>query len=168
MLSEEKAALRPLPLYPFETAKCSSARVSAFATARFATNDYSVPCAYAGRQVGAKAYPETIEIFADGNQIAVHERCFGKHQTAYKLMPLLEQRGRAILNAAPVRQSVPEEVVEELRAAGSHEMRLNILRRCATAEAGIPEIHDEVVVQSVDLRLYDALSSGNAVSAVGR
>ena len=39
MLAEEKAALRPLPLYPFETAKCSNVRVSTFSTVRFATND---------------------------------------------------------------------------------------------------------------------------------
>lgn len=171
MLAEEKAALRPLPLYPFETAKCSSVRVSTFSTARFATNDYSVPCAYAGRQVGVKAYPETIEIFVDGNRITVHERRFGKHQTVYKLehyLPLLEQRGRAILNAAPVRQNVPEAVMEELRAAESHEQRLDILRRCTKAEAEPPKIQDRVVVQSVDLRLYDALSSGKVVSAVGR
>ena len=171
MLAEEKAMLRPLPIYPFETAKCSSVRVSAFSTARFATNDYSVPCAYAGRRVGVKAYPETVEIFADGNRIAVHERSFGKHQTSYKLehyLPLLEQRGRAILNAAPVRRTVPEAVMEELKAAESHALRMDILRRCTAAEAKSPEIHDKVVVQSVDLRLYDALSSGKAVCTVGR
>lgn len=171
MLAEEKAALRPLPLYPFETAKCSNVRVSAFSTARFATNDYSVPCAYAGRRVGIKAYPEIVEIYADGEQIAVHERCFGKHRTAYKLehyLPLLEQRGRAILNAAPVRQNVPDAVMDELRTAENHKMRLDILRRCVGAEAEAPQIQDKVLVRSVDLRLYDALSSGKAVSAVGR
>lgn len=58
--------------------------------------------------------------------------------------------------------------MEELRAAESHEMRLDILRRYTTAEAEPPEIQNKVVVQSVDLRLYDALSSGKVVSAVGR
>ena len=80
----------------------------------------------------------------------------------------MEQRGRAILNAAPVRRTVPEAVMEELKAAESHALRMDILRRCTAAEAKSPEIHDKVVVQSVDLRLYDALSSGKAVSTVGR
>jgi len=169
MLTVEKAALHPLPIYPFETAKCNSARVSAFATVRFAANDYSVPCAYAGRRVGVKAYPETVEIYADGVKIAEHERCFGKHQTAYKLehyMPLLEQRGRAILNAAPVRQNVPDSVMEELRSAQSHKARVEILRRCTNVDANVPEIEDKVVVQSVDLRLYDVLGSGRAVNTI--
>ena len=170
MLAEEKAALRPLPLYPFETAKCSNVRVSTFSTVRFATNDYSVPCAYAGRQAGVKAYPESVEIYVDGQRIALHERCFGKNRTTYKLehyLPLLEQRGRAILNAAPVRQNVPEAVMEELKAAESHELRMDILRRCTSAGTERTEIQNKVVVQSVDLRLYDALSSGKAVSTNG-
>lgn len=54
MLREEQAALRPLPLYPFETAKCTSARINAFSTVRFDTNNYSVPVAFVGHTVGVK------------------------------------------------------------------------------------------------------------------
>lgn len=118
-----------------------------------------------------KAYPESVEIYLDGQRIAVHERRFGKHQTAYKLehyLPLLEQCGRAILNAAPVRQNVPEAVMNELKVAESHELRLDILRCCTKLEAELPEIQDKAAVQRVDLHLYDALSSGKVVSAVGR
>lgn len=172
MLAAEKAALRPLPVYPFETAKCRSVRVSAFSTARFATNDYSVPCAYAGRKVGVKVYPEKVELYFGGQQIASHERCFGKHQTVYELehyLPLLEQRGRAILNAAPVRQNVSAQVMDELRKAGSHQAMLEILRRCAgqAAQQAAPVIQDQVIVQHVDLRVYDGLSTGKAVHSVG-
>jgi transposase len=105
MLREEQSALRPLPLYPFETAKCTSVRANAFSTVRFKTNNYSVPVEYAGHTVGVKGYAEKVEVYADGRLIAAHARCFGKHQSVYKLehyMPLLERRGRAILNAAPV------------------------------------------------------------------
>ena len=56
-----------------------------------------------------KGYAEKVEVYADGMLIASHVRCFGKHQSVYDLkhyLPLLEQRGRAILNAAPVRQEL--------------------------------------------------------------
>ena len=172
MLAEEKSALRPLPIYRFEAAKCAGARVNAFSTVRFATNDYSVPTAFVGRRVGVKAYPEMIEVYADGQCIASHARCFGRHQAVYALehyLPLLEKRGRAILNAAPVRQNVPDAVLEELRAnAGSREEILRILRRCTEADAdAVPIMQDPVTVQSVDLSRYDALSSGKAVSSSG-
>lgn len=62
MPEEEQSSLRPLPLYPFETAKCTSVRVNAFSTVRFNTNDYSVPATYVGRTVGVKGYAEKVEV----------------------------------------------------------------------------------------------------------
>ena len=168
MFREEKAALRPLPLYPFETAKCASVRVNAFATVRFDTNNYSAPAEYAGRTVGVKGYAERVEVYADGKLIASHARCFGKHQSVYKLehyLPLLEQRGRAILNAAPVRQNLSEDVLEQLKVCEPRE-RIRILRRYRESqEPEIPAITDVVPVQTVDLRRYDALAGGQAVNA---
>ena len=118
MLRDEKTALRPLPKYPFETAKSRNVRVSPTSTVRFNTNDYSVPVEYAGQTVGVKGYSEKVEVYSGGKLIAEHERCFDKHQSIYKIehyIPLLEQRGRAILNAAPVRQTVPSEIFARLR-----------------------------------------------------
>lgn len=168
MFREEQAALRPLPLYPFETAKCASARINAFSTVRFDTNNYSVPVVFAGRTVGVKGYSEKVEVYASGKLIASHMRCFGKHQSVYKLehyLPLLEQRGRAILNAAPVRQNVPENVMEQLKACAPGE-RLDLLRQyCESPEPETPAITDVVLVQPVDLRRYDALADWKAVNA---
>jgi hypothetical protein len=51
-----------------------------------------------------------------GNQIAAHQRRFGKTKLAYKLeryLPLLEQHGYAIINTAPVRQNVPSYRLEQ-------------------------------------------------------
>lgn len=165
MLREEQSALRPLPLYPFETAKCTSVRANAFSTVRFKTNNYSVPVEYAGHTVGVKGYAEKVEVYADGRLIAAHARCFGKHQSVYKLehyMPLLERRGRAILNAAPVLQNVPEDVLEQLRAnAGAPKEQIRILRKCCESqEPKAPAVTDVVPVQPVDLRRYDALAAG--------
>lgn len=170
-LLKEQSALRPLPLYPFETARCASVRVNAFSTVRFNTNDYSVPVAYVGRPVGVKGYAEKVEVYAGGQLIASHTRCFGKHQSIYQLehyLPLLEQRGRAILNAAPVRQNLPEDVWKQLKAhAADHQELMCILRQyCESPKPEVPDITDVVWVQSVDLRKYDALGRGSkAVNA---
>lgn len=170
MLREERVALRPLPLCPFETAKCESVRVNAFSTVRFHTNDYSVPVQYVGRSVGVKGYAEKVDVFADGKRIASHTRCFGKYQSIYRLehyLPLLEQRGRAILNAAPVRQNLPKDVLEQLRAnAADPKELMNILKRyCEISEPEVPAVPDVVLVQPVDLRRYDGLVSGKPVNA---
>ena len=158
MYQREKEILRPLPLYPFETAKCSNVRVNAFSTVRFRTNVYSVPVAYVGRMVGLKAYPERIEVHADGKVIAVHERCFGRHEQRYRLedyLPLLERRGRALLNAAPVRQNVPPEILERWKEEHTdHKTIIAFLKN--TQESG-PVINDPVFIQSVNLQEYDCL-----------
>ncbi|MBP3198746.1 MAG: IS21 family transposase [Butyrivibrio sp.] len=159
MFLAEKESLRPLPKYIFETAKCLNARVNAFSTVCFRTNRYSVPVAYAGRMVGIKAYPEKVRIFADGSMIAEHERCFGKYQNCYHLedyLPLLEVRGRAFFNAAPVRQNIPPEILEEWRRAHTdHKTIITFLK-------GEPEelpsvIKDPVRIRQVDLHEYDFL-----------
>ncbi len=162
LYKQEKELLHPLPGYRFETAKCSNARVNAFSTIKFRTNSYSVPVDYTGRIVGIKGYPETVEIFYNGNKIATHTRCFGRNQSIYHLehyMPLLEQRKRAILNAAPVKQNIPPEVLEELKKySNDYSRMIGILHNFMEPEK--PSIKDPVKIQSVDLRQYDALSIG--------
>ena len=168
MFRDEQASLRPLPLYPFETAKCRSVRVNAFSTVHFDTNNYSVPVEYTGRTIGVKGYADKVEVYAGGKLIATHTRCFEKHQSVYKLvhyLPLLEQRGRAILNAAPVRQNLPEEILEQIRTCAPKE-RIHILRQhCESSEQESSTVTDLVHVRAVDLRKYDALSGGKAVNA---
>ena len=159
MYQSEKASLRPLPQYTFETAKCISARVNAFSTVCFRTNRYSVPVSYVGRIVGIKAYPETIDIYADGKRISTHERCYGQHQSLYHIedyLPLLETRRRAIFNAAPVRQNIPPEVIQEWRDRQTdHATIIEFLKSQAAMDP--PEIQDPVHIREVDLREYDAL-----------
>jgi len=118
MFEKERKVLRALPAYTFETAKCASVRVSSTATARFNTNDYSVPVSHSGKNVSVKGYAETIEIYYKGQMIASHERCFKRYASIYKLehyLPILERRGRAIFNAAPVRQNLPPEFLNWLK-----------------------------------------------------
>lgn len=69
------------------------------------------PPVYCGKEVAVKAGPETIYIYFDEQCIAAHRRCFDRRQNIYTLdhyLPLLEKRGRAILYAEPVRETLPE------------------------------------------------------------
>ncbi len=168
MFEIEKAALRPLPTYPFETAKSENARVSACCTVRFETNEYSVPAEYVRRYVGIKAYPETVEIYCDGRLIASHPRLWGKSGRSCRLadyIGLLEQRGRAVLNAVPVKQNLSEEAYEELKANINNPQKVSeILRR----EASLPPEEkqeqkeelpreDPVKIKKVNLHIYETL-----------
>ena len=166
MYATEKALLQPLPGFRFETAKSANVRVNSFSTVKFRTNNYSVPVKYAGRTVGVKGYPETVEIYYKGELIATHKRCFGKNQSIYHLehyMPLLDMRRRAILDAAPVKQNVPPEVLAELKKnCGDYSRMVEILHDFI--EPKTPEIKDPVKIISVDLSQYDQLGLGKEVN----
>lgn len=171
MFKVEKAALMRLPLYPFETAKSQNARVSAISTVRFQTNEYSVPSRYIGRQVGIKGYPERIEIYYEGEKIAQHERLWGKNERSCRLedyLDLLEERGRAVLNAVPVKQNLSPEAYEELKANIQDGQKVKeILRREAslppeekqknTAQEESFAKKDPVKIKKVNLKEYDTL-----------
>ncbi|MCF0150257.1 MAG: IS21 family transposase [Firmicutes bacterium] len=168
MYSSEQTFLRKLPGYPFETAKSINARVNAFSTVRFRTNSYSVPVQYAGNMVGVKGYPETVQIFFEGKCIATHTRCFGRNQSIYHLehyLPLLEKRGRAILDAAPVKQNVPPEVLDELRKYSGNTVKMMQVLREFTEEAPA-RIQDQVKIKVVDLHQYDQLCIGGEVNDI--
>ena len=166
MFRSEKKTLNVLPGYRFETAKSANARVNAFSTVKFRTNNYSVPTMYTGRIVGVKGYPEIVEVYYKGVIIATHNRCFGRNQSIYHLehyLPLLEERKRAILDAAPVKQNVPPEVLVELRKCKSDYSRMIDILHDFAAEAK-PEIKDPVKILEVDLHQYDQLGYGREVN----
>ncbi|MGF7012661.1 transposase [Lachnospiraceae bacterium PF1-21] len=170
LFHEEALYFSPLPRYIFETAKCTSVRVSALSTVRFRTNTYSVPVKYVGYEVSVKGYPETIEVHYKGSLISVHERQMGKNQTSYHLedyMPLLETRPRAVFDAAPVKQNVPPEVLAELKEnTKSQDNVISILQLYAEKQTIKNRIEDPVIVSPVDLHKYDELRIGKEVKIV--
>ena len=172
----EKEELLPLPGYRFETAKSRNVRVDSYATVRFDTNNYSVPVEYCGCEISVKGNSGHVSAYCKGKEIAIHERCYGKKQSIFALehyLPLLERKGRAILNARPVRDALPEAFIEWLRESSfDHRQLMHILYRCVDEgwegvwkdPSGLPKrevatIEDIVTVQSVDLRNYDLLYS---------
>ena len=144
-----------------------NARVNTFSTVRFKTNTYSVPVKYVGYEVSIKGYPETVEIYYKGELISTHTRLVGKNLFSYHLdhyMPLLRRRPRAIFDAAPVKQNIPPEVLEELKSQKKHANVISLLERFASdTTKAQPVIADPVIVRPVDLRQYDALSIGKEV-----
>ena len=181
MLAEEKEKLYPLPKYPFDPCKRSTSRVDRFCTVRFDSNNYSVPCEFCGREVSVKASPETVSIYLGGTCIAQHKRCLERKKTIYDLahyLPLLEKKGRAIFYAKPVQETIPEFFLHWLRSQALTPRELvDILRRCqeedymevmkeAPNHIDPVEIQDTVIVQAVDLHLYDAFLHGKAGAAL--
>ena len=181
MLAEEKEKLYPLPKYPFDPCKRSTSRVDRFCTVRFDSNNYSVPCEFCGREVSVKASPETVSIYLGGTCIAQHKRCLERKKTIYDLahyLPLLEKKGRAIFYAKPVQETIPEFFLHWLRSQALTPRELvDILRRCqeedymevmkeAPNHIDPVEIQDTVIVQAVDLQLYDAFLHGKAGAAL--
>ena len=77
----ERPRLHPLPGRPFDTDLVIFPRVvSKDARVRLDSNSYSVPPEYVGRTVQLRADDHTVRVLCDGNQIALHDRCWERRQ----------------------------------------------------------------------------------------
>ncbi|MFP4482817.1 MAG: IS21 family transposase [Thermovirgaceae bacterium] len=136
LFEAEQETLLPLPRRIFETAKVKKVKVDHFSTVGIDGNRYSVPVRHAGRHVTVKLSAFGMEVFSRGENIACHERCFGREQTLYELkhyIPLLEKKPRSVNNAAPV---ATLDIPAELRAVAARSIdpdrtMVRILKLCA-------------------------------------
>lgn len=171
LLLSDQQSLRPLPKYTLDTSKKGYPTVNRYSTILFETNHYSVPCKYRGKTTLVKAYPNSIEIWLNGELIAIHNRCYGKKLESLDLqhyLPILARKGRAIRYAKPVLSVVPaefidwmesqnlksKEMVEMLELCLSQGYQAVMQSRAAVKPAAVP---DTVAVQTVDLSQYDHL-----------
>jgi transposase len=77
----ERPRLHPLPRRPFDTDLVVFPRVvSKDARIRLDANSYSVPPEYVGRTVQLRADDHTVRVLCDGNQIAIHDRCWERRR----------------------------------------------------------------------------------------
>lgn len=174
LLAEDKNKLSPLPKIPYDFRKVEICHISTFSTARFETNTYSVPVMYGGRDATVRASAEIVEIYIDGQVVATHKRCYGKHQPIYQLehyLPLLERKPRSILQAQPVKQNLSKKLLTLLESTMFPPKRLiAILKYCAeNGEEAFWQHKTEflakpsadvspanpITVQAVDLSQYD-------------
>lgn len=107
MWEMEKPLLLPLPAHDFQPCTSHPVKANTYSLVMFQTNQYSVPVAYAGKQLVLQAYPFHIKVLALDQVIAEHPRCFKREQAVYDplhYLPLLVQRPGAFEHAAPLRR----------------------------------------------------------------
>lgn len=105
--SQERAALRALPLQPFHCAVTRLVVVNRLSLVRVDHNRYSVPCRYVGRNLRVELFSDRIEVWDGVNRLAEHGRCYGRGETRLELahyLPALARKPRAASHAAVVGQ----------------------------------------------------------------
>jgi transposase len=100
----DRAAAVAVPAHPFDACVSQPGCVDKYQTVRFDHNSYSVPRRWAFRPATVKGYIDRVEVVADGQAIARHERCYGKGERVLDPLHYLAtlERKPAALDHAPV------------------------------------------------------------------
>ncbi|MDP2661112.1 MAG: IS21 family transposase, partial [Dehalococcoidia bacterium] len=163
MWQSERLSLRPLPAHTFACYTSREATLNGYGQVQFETNRYSVPAAKARKRLTLRAYPFHLEIVADNEIIARHERCYGRHQDILDplhYLPLLEQRPGAFEHAQPLRQwrnhwpPVYEEMLAALRRREESESR------AVRSFVQILNLHQNHAGEQVETAVSQALAEG--------
>lgn len=101
---QDKAAALPIPQRTFDACVFQPGQVDKYQTVRFDGNRYSVPRRWAFRAVTVKGYVDRVEVVADGQVIATHQRSYGRREKLLDPLHFLVilQRKPAALDHAPV------------------------------------------------------------------
>ena len=117
-MKRDTAALMALPAVAFDACHKISTRVSSLSLVRYRSNDYSVPTQYGHREVLVKGYVDHVDICLGADIIARHVRSYRREEFIYNplhYLALLEQKPRALDQAAPLQDWVLPEVFDRLR-----------------------------------------------------
>jgi transposase len=104
---EERRHLLPLPARLWPCCVTRPTKVTLSCLVFFDGNRYSVPTAYAGRNVLVRAYVERVEIAAGERIVASHRRSYERGQDVldpYHYIPALLQKPRAFHQARAMRR----------------------------------------------------------------
>ena len=104
-LTADRSAFEDLPATPFDACDKRPGRVSSQALVRYRNNDYSVPVAFAHREVILKGYVDEVVITSGGEEIARHRRSYEAADFIFNplhYLALLEQKVGALDQAAPL------------------------------------------------------------------
>jgi len=105
--AEERGRLLPHPAHPFDCSRRVAVKATSTAEARFATNRYSVPAAYAHQPLTLKADVATVRLYSkEGALVAEHPRCYDQHQRISDwrhYLPVLARKPGAIPFAAALK-----------------------------------------------------------------
>jgi transposase len=105
-LLRDLGALMALPRMAFDPCETVATRVNSLSMIRYRNNDYSVPTAYAHRDVQVRGYVDHVVIACASNTIAEHERSYDKDDMVFDplhYLALLEQKTGALDQAAPLK-----------------------------------------------------------------
>ncbi len=128
LLTEERAALLPLPGEAFVAARVEPTWADSLSLVRFDTNDYSVPTQFAHHRVTAIGTVDTVRIVVGESVVATHRRRWGREGVFYEpvhYLALLERKPGAFDFAAPL-------------AGWELPVCFGVLRRRLEAEFGTP------------------------------
>jgi len=95
-LEQDLAAALPVPNRPFDACVLQPAQVDKYQTVRFDNNSYSVPRRFAFRAVTVKGYVDHVAVVAEGQEIATHQRSYGRREKVLDPLHFLE-----VLNSKP-------------------------------------------------------------------
>ena len=105
LLAEDQKAFLPLPVTPFAACRQVSTTVSSLSLVRFDRNDYSVPVQWAHQSVVVKGDWQAVGLYAQGREIARHERIWESEQVRFEplhYLALLEKKPGALDHARPL------------------------------------------------------------------
>jgi transposase len=105
LLKGDQAAFLALPSTPFAACRQQSTTVNSLSLVRFDTNDYSVPVRWGHHPVVAKGDWQRVRLYAQGQEVAVHNRIWEREQVRFApvhYLALLERKPGALDHARPL------------------------------------------------------------------
>jgi len=113
LFETERVALRPLPQDAYELSRFARHKVRKDCHVQVLSNFYSTPYTLVGEQVGVRVAEQTVDVFAHGEIVASHARCFdaGRTITDKQHYPPTKRLGS---------QEIHRRRVELVRSAGPH------------------------------------------------
>jgi transposase len=156
---QERPRLTEVNPHPYDVARTFTTNASSQFRITVDTNKYSVPCAYAHRRLTVKAYPDRVCIYFDTKLIAVHNRCYGRHEDIEDpehAKALMLERGRAreqrlmmrFLALTPDAQAFYEGLEQKRFNARQHVRKILALAEIYSAESVARAISDGLAFQA--------------------
>lgn len=105
LLAEEQAAMLPFPKQSFEARRIVAGQANSLSLVRFDNNDYSVPTAFAHREITIVASVDEVRLIYVDRLVARHARHWGREYVRYNpvhYLALLERKPGGLDFAKPL------------------------------------------------------------------
>ena len=164
MFMEERSALAPLPVSPFEVDETVHAKVYPDQTVRYDRVRYSVPHGYADKNVTLRVSPFEVNVYFRGRLLYAHKRVRSGGQDQYVLdhyLEILSRKPRAAGQALPIKKGA---MPAQCRA---------FLELCPAADANRQLVDVMLLIRDIDEgrvlgALDDAISTGKPTAELVR